>query len=66
VKKNVYGSHPDPTIGDSYWALQLWSKALISRETHLHNIKISTSPTLKRPGAWPGNSKDPQTKKKSF
>lgn len=37
-----------------------------SRETHLYNIKISTSPTLKRPGAWPGNSKDPQTKKKSF
>lgn len=37
-----------------------------SRETHLHNIKISTSPTLKRPGAWPGNSKDPQNPKEEF
>jgi hypothetical protein len=37
-----------------------------SRETHLHDIKISTSPTLKRPGAWPGNSKDPQNQKEEF
>lgn len=53
VKKNVNGSHPDPTtIGDSYWGFtaveQGFDLCRFSRETHLHNIKTSPSPNTKK------------------
>jgi len=57
-------------LGTAIGALQLWNKALICAgflEKHTCTIsKPHHHQTLKRPGAWPGNSKDPQTQKEEF